>query len=100
MFIVLLRKSEESMGERLLRFMQRFQASSHIGNVERAEVLRDWPKPLRLNAAAAQLAPSLRLAHYEAKGIRVEEWVKLRPARKQAWIALAQSVLESINHEV
>lgn len=55
--------------------------------------MRDWPQQLRLNSAAARLAPTLYAAHVEMRSFGAVPWADLQPLDRQRWIARAANAL-------
>lgn len=78
------------MGALLTRFKQRFAA-------EKSEPLRDWSDTLRLNAAAARLAPFLYVAHHEViHGCDPQPWLSLHPAIRHGWTQRAAYAIRTV----
>jgi len=79
------------MPQLLARFVERFTAN------KAAESLRDWPNELRLNAAAARLAPYLYAAHNEiVQGGEPMPWPTLHPAIRHVWTQRAAFALRTV----
>ncbi len=59
--------------------------------------LKDWPQPLRANAAAAKLAPALYKAWHEvAHGSDPVPWMALHQAIRHTWVQLAEAAIRGV----
>ena len=70
----------------IVRFVQRLRHPS-------IDSMREWPRRLRLNAAAATLAPTLFAAHMELARTPLT-WASLTSRQKQRWIDMAATTLD------
>ena len=58
--------------------------------------LKDWPRTLRINAAAARLAPHLNTARAEAFSRPEVPWDELPDPMRTAFLNLAALTIESM----
>lgn len=58
--------------------------------------LKDWPRTLRINAAAVELAKAIHVAHCEAFGQPYKPWHDLHEALRRAFIEKATETLHAM----
>lgn len=58
---------------------------------------RDWPKPLRLSAAAADLAKALYVARCEAYSVPAQDWTELPWHLRQALLEVAIRTVRALD---
>ena len=58
--------------------------------------LKDWPRTLRINAAAAELAKALHVAHCEAYGVPYRAWSELPEPLRRAFLEKSVETLRQM----
>lgn len=80
-----------------MALLARFKARLEQNTARDADTMKDWPNELRMNAAAARLAPALYAAHNDyAHGCEPEPWPTLKQARKHFWVQQAERAIRGV----